>query len=90
MTLEALRERTDALRTEIGRTVLGQDDIIDLLLIALFARGHVLLEGPPGTAKTLLARSFCETTMGETAGLKSDILLSAEAIQAFDAEALAS
>ena len=40
--------------------------------------------------RTLLARSFCETTLGETAGLKSDILLSAEAIQAFDAEALAS
>ncbi|MES0880022.1 acyl-CoA dehydrogenase [Roseibium sp. SCP14] len=40
--------------------------------------------------RTLLARSFCETTMGETAGLKSDILLSAEAIQAFDAESLVS
>ncbi|MDN3721048.1 AAA family ATPase [Roseibium salinum] len=58
MTLEALRERTDALRAEIGRTVLGQDEVIELLLVALLARGHILLEGPPGTAKTLLARSF--------------------------------
>jgi alkylation response protein AidB-like acyl-CoA dehydrogenase len=60
---------------------------------ALLAKGA--LRSDPQNAKrfaerTLLARSFCETTMGETAGLKSDILLSAEAIQAFDAEALAS
>jgi len=58
MTLETLHLRADALRTEIAKTVHGQDEAIDMLLVALFARGHVLLEGPPGTAKTLLARSF--------------------------------
>ncbi|MBS0360090.1 MAG: MoxR family ATPase [Proteobacteria bacterium] len=48
-------------RDEIGKAIVGQADTVDLLLIALFARGHVLLEGAPGTAKTFLAQCFAET-----------------------------
>jgi MoxR-like ATPase len=48
-------------RGEIGKAIVGQAETIDLLLIALFARGHVLLEGAPGTAKTFLAQCFAET-----------------------------
>ena len=58
MTLEELRRLAHDIRTEVQRAVHGQNAIVDLLLIALFARGHCLLEGPPGTAKTLLAQSL--------------------------------
>ena len=47
-----------ALRSAIGKAVVGQEPIVDALLIALIARGHVLLEGVPGVAKTLLARTL--------------------------------
>jgi len=47
-----------AIRGEIAKAVVGQADVVDHLLIALMARGHVLLEGPPGTAKTFLAQCF--------------------------------
>lgn len=58
LTLDQFAERADALRTEIRKAVHGQDTAIDQLLVSVFSRGHCLLEGPPGTAKTLLARSF--------------------------------
>jgi MoxR-like ATPase len=48
-------------REEIGKAIVGQAETVDLLLIALFARGHVLLEGAPGTAKTFLAQCFAQT-----------------------------
>ena len=53
-TLANLRERA---KDEVGKVVVGQGRAVELLLIAAMARGHVLLEGPPGTAKTLLGRA---------------------------------
>jgi MoxR-like ATPase len=47
-----------ALREQTGKVVLGQEDTLQLMLVALLSEGHLLLEGVPGTAKTLLARCF--------------------------------
>jgi len=49
-----LRERA---KIEVGKVVIGQDRTVELLLIAAVSHGHVLLEGPPGSAKTLIARA---------------------------------
>jgi len=58
MELDDVRGAVESIRRELARVVVGQDGIVDGLLTALLAEGHVLLEGPPGTAKTLLARCF--------------------------------
>ncbi|OYW86301.1 MAG: magnesium chelatase [Hyphomonas sp. 32-62-5] len=58
MSVAEIRNLADRIRTEVRKAIIGQDASVDLLLVALFSSGHVLLEGPPGTAKTLLAQCF--------------------------------
>src|SRR5450631_3931708 len=58
MDLADVRRAADSIATEVRKAVVGQDDAIELLLNALFCGGHVLIEGVPGTAKTLLVQSF--------------------------------
>ena len=53
-----MKELREQIGTEIGKVIIGQGDAIDALLISLCVRGHVLLEGVPGVAKTLLANAF--------------------------------
>ncbi|WP_083966854.1 AAA family ATPase [Demequina globuliformis] len=55
------RQALGNVRTEVGRAVVGQDQVVTGLIIALLCRGHVLLEGVPGVAKTLLVRTLSRT-----------------------------
>lgn len=56
--LEQLREACERLRGEMSKVVIGQESVVDELLISLFAQGHALLVGVPGLAKTLLVSTF--------------------------------
>jgi len=55
-----LSERVDAVREAVGRAFIGQPEVLDQILIALLAGGHVLIEGVPGLGKTLLVRALAQ------------------------------
>ena len=59
--VEKLGKARDAIVSELRKSIVGMDDVIDEMMIAIFARGHCLLVGVPGLAKTLLVSSLAET-----------------------------
>ena len=62
----AARERLGAVRAEVGKAVVGQEAAVSGLLVALLTGGHVLMEGVPGVAKTLLVRSLAAALSVQT------------------------
>ena len=61
MSPTVVKERFDAVRAEVGKVLVGQDELVHRLLLALLADGHVLLEGVPGLAKTLAIGTLSAT-----------------------------
>ncbi|MEZ6129497.1 MAG: MoxR family ATPase [Planctomycetaceae bacterium] len=59
--VERLREARQKLRDEVGKVIVGQQEVVDQLLLGLLCRGHILLHGVPGLGKTLMARTLSET-----------------------------
>src|SRR5687768_9825056 len=58
--IDELRELYGDIRTELAKVIIGQDKVIELMLTCIFARGHALLMGVPGLAKTLLVHSLAD------------------------------
>lgn len=59
--LTELQHAKQQIKEELGKIIIGKTDIIDLMLVALLSNGHILLEGPPGVAKTLMAKLLAKT-----------------------------
>jgi MoxR-like ATPase len=68
--LEQAARVLNALRAEIGKAMIGQQDIVDQTLIALVGAGHVLIEGVPGLGKTLLVKALAKTFDGSFARIQ--------------------
>ena len=58
--VEKVRQAREKLINELGKVIIGQDEILEQIAIALFSKGHVLLMGVPGLGKTLLVKSIGE------------------------------
>ena len=62
MNVNDVKTMGEAIRGEVSKAIIGQAGTVDLMLVALFAGGHILLEGAPGTAKTFLAQCFAKAS----------------------------
>src|SRR5690349_11598807 len=58
--IDQLRALYERMRTEVGKVIIGQQDVIEQLLICILARGHALLMGVPGLAKTTMVNSLAQ------------------------------
>lgn len=59
--LQPLQKAVEQIKTELGKVIIGQEDMVELLLISIFANGHSLIEGVPGVAKTVTAKLLART-----------------------------
>ncbi len=59
--LDELKAAVDNIKKQLSKIIIGQDDFIEMLIVALLANGHVLIEGVPGIAKTITAKLFAKT-----------------------------
>lgn len=59
--LEELKTSVENIKAQLSKVIIGQEDFIELLIVGLFANGHVLIEGVPGVAKTITAKLFAKT-----------------------------
>ena len=64
MEISEVQEILASIKAEVAKTVVGYDDVVDILLAAMLSGGHVLIEGPPGIGKTTLAKTFAQAIGG--------------------------
>lgn len=69
--LQKIADAVNQVKSEIRKIIVGQDEMVDLLLVSIFTGGHVLLEGVPGIAKTLSAKMLAKTLSVDFSGSNS-------------------
>lgn len=82
MEITEVKEKADKICENISRVLIGREKEIRVILAALFAGGHVLVEDRPGTGKTLLAKTFAKASEGSLREFSSHLILCHPTLQA--------